>query len=110
MRLQGFDGLARWYRAMEFLLAGSLLQRARMQYLEGMPQPRKILLLGEGPGRLLEALLLRFPTAQCTVVDASQKMIQVATEGETSRASGHRFMIEAHARAASRGAPRLSSP
>ena len=50
MRLQGFDGLARWYRAMEFLLAGSLLQRARMQYLEGMPPPRKILLLGEAAG------------------------------------------------------------
>jgi len=80
MRLQGFDGLARWYRAMEFLLAGSLLQRARMHYLEGIPQPRQILLLGEGPGRLLEALLWRFPTVQCTVVDASQKMIQVAQQ------------------------------
>jgi len=63
---------------MEGLLAGAKLQRCRVAFLSVVPAPRRALLLGEGHGRFLTALLQKHPTAQCVCVDASQRMLDIA--------------------------------
>lgn len=73
-----FDRLAPWYRAMEALLAGSLMQRCRLQFLNRAGQSREALLVGEGPGRFLECLLKANPAVSVTCVDRSARMIEVA--------------------------------
>lgn len=73
-----FDRLAPFYRAMEWLLAGGKLQRCRVAWLAEIPEPRRILLVGEGHGRFLEVCARRFPQATITCVDASGGMLRVA--------------------------------
>ena len=70
-----FDALAPHYRWMESLLAGSKLQRCRTAFLDELGESRRILLLGEGHGRFLEALAKRNVAAQVTCVDASSRML-----------------------------------
>ena len=52
-----FDLLAPHYRWMEWVLAGEKLQRCRTAWLEVLPAPARVLILGEGNGRFLEALM-----------------------------------------------------
>lgn len=73
-----FDRLAAHYRWMEFVLAGEKLQRCRTAFLDQVPVPRTILLLGEGHGRCLVECVRRFPKARITCVDASERMLSVA--------------------------------
>lgn len=73
-----FDGLAPFYQAMETVCAGTTLQRCRTAWLTQIPQPRSILLAGEGHGRSLEACLRQFPGAMIVAVDASGRMLQQA--------------------------------
>ena len=73
-----FDRLAPFYRAAEWLLAGRTLQRARERWLGELAGRRDILLVGEGHGRGLEAVLRAAPAAEVTVVEASAGMIAVA--------------------------------
>jgi ubiquinone/menaquinone biosynthesis C-methylase UbiE len=73
----GFDGLARFYDGMENVLAGRKLIRCREAFLTVMPPPRRVLLLGEGHGRFLSALLKIHPEINVTCVDASAKMLAV---------------------------------
>jgi SAM-dependent methyltransferase len=74
----GFDWLAPHYRWMEWILAGTKLQRCRVEFLGAVPIPRRVLLLGEGNGRFLGELLRRFPGTSVTVVDASAGMLETA--------------------------------
>src|ERR1041385_77794 len=55
--LMSFDALAPHYLWMEWLLAGRKLQRCRTAFLDEARAARDILLLGEGNGRFLQALL-----------------------------------------------------
>jgi ubiquinone/menaquinone biosynthesis C-methylase UbiE len=73
-----FDRLAAHYRWMEWLLAGRKLQRCRTAFLRHIESPREVLLLGEGNGRFLEALLTAHPRTQVTCVDASAAMLERA--------------------------------
>lgn len=73
-----FDHLAPHYRWLERLLAGDVLQRARVAHLAALDQAENILLVGEGPGRFLQALRARRPAVPITVVDASVKMLEAA--------------------------------
>lgn len=73
-----FDAIAPHYRWMECILAGEKLQRCRTRFLDDVPTPRNILLLGEGHGRCLTECRRRFPDALLTCVDASAKMLQLA--------------------------------
>ncbi len=75
-----FDNLARHYDWMERLLAGGKLERCRNAFWNDIPSIRNALLVGEGHGRFLAALLKRDPGAQVTCVDASAKMLEVARE------------------------------
>lgn len=73
-----FDLLAPHYRWMEFILAGEKLQRCRTAFLDQIPIPKNILLLGEGHGRCLTECRRRFPAARITCVDASAAMLAQA--------------------------------
>ena len=73
-----FDILAPYYRGMERLLAGGKLHRCRIAFLDQIPPPQKILLLGEGHGRGLVEWSRQFPNARITCVDASAGMLAQA--------------------------------
>jgi cyclopropane fatty-acyl-phospholipid synthase-like methyltransferase len=73
-----FDFLAPHYRWMEAVLAGKTLQRARLRWIDALEGRERVVMVGEGPGRLLEVLLRRFPRTEVTVVELSGAMIDVA--------------------------------
>lgn len=73
-----FDRLAPHYRWLEAVLAGGVLQRARVAHLATLDEAENILLLGEGPGRFLAALRERRPDVPVTVVEESEAMIAEA--------------------------------
>jgi ubiquinone/menaquinone biosynthesis C-methylase UbiE len=74
MPLCSFDALAPFYRFAEFMLAGEELQEIRGFWLETVPVPLEILMLGEGPGRMLEVMARRFPGSRITMLDQSPNM------------------------------------
>lgn len=74
----GFDVLAPHYRWMELVLAGGKLQRCRTAFLEGIKTPLRVLIAGEGNGRFLCRLRLKFPTVPVTVIEASARMLAEA--------------------------------
>lgn len=73
-----FDRLAPFYRTMELLSAGGKLQECRTAFLDEIPEPRHILLAGEGHGRFLPLCAARFPQARITVIDSSAAMLEIA--------------------------------
>jgi ubiquinone/menaquinone biosynthesis C-methylase UbiE len=73
-----FDKLARHYRWMEGVLAGSKIQRCRTAFLQSIPSPQRVLLVGEGNGRFLVELLRVHPKAHCVCVDSSPAMLAEA--------------------------------
>jgi ubiquinone/menaquinone biosynthesis C-methylase UbiE len=74
-RRANFDRLAPFYTLMERALAGRKLQRCRAAFLEALPAPQRVLIVGQGRGRFLEELLRRHPGVRCTCVDSSGGMI-----------------------------------
>ncbi len=70
-----FDRLARVYQALEYLMFGRMLERARSILLPSLSACRDILLVGDGDGRCLETLVQIAPHAQVTSVDASEAML-----------------------------------
>jgi ubiquinone/menaquinone biosynthesis C-methylase UbiE len=70
-----FDRLAPHYDWMEGLTAGSLLQRARTQWLGELRGRQRILSVGEGHGRFAAACSGRFPEADLTCVELSAGML-----------------------------------
>ena len=73
-----FDLLAPHYRWMEWLLAGKKLQRCRTAFVQAIPRPQRVLMLGEGNDRCLMELLRAYPEARFTCVDASRRMLDHA--------------------------------
>lgn len=75
-----FDHLAMHYRWMEAVLAGDVLQRCRTCWLGEVRDAKRVLLAGEGNGRMLEACALALPGCQITVLDQSEAMLNQARE------------------------------
>lgn len=73
-----FDWMARPYALLEHLVLGRRLQRTRLALLPELLQARSILVLGEGDGRFLSALMAQNPQAQITVVERSAGMVERA--------------------------------
>ncbi|MDR3456607.1 MAG: class I SAM-dependent methyltransferase [Verrucomicrobiae bacterium] len=60
------------------MLAGGKLHQCRTAFLDQLPAPHNILLMGEGHGRSLVEYRRRFTDAQITCVDASRRMLTEA--------------------------------
>lgn len=73
-----FDWLARPYAFLERTLLGDRLQRTRLGLLESLHAATSVLILGEGDGRFLHALLESNSNAHITVVEGSAAMIERA--------------------------------
>jgi SAM-dependent methyltransferase len=73
-----FDPIAPWYRALETIAFGNALQQARVACLDEIGSPRRALIVGEGNGRFLTALLQRQPLIRVDCVDSSQQMLDLA--------------------------------
>ncbi|MDP0494795.1 MAG: class I SAM-dependent methyltransferase [Verrucomicrobiota bacterium JB024] len=74
----GFDRVARLYPRLERLAYGQRLERGRRAFLPELAACRNLLLLGEGNGRFLQALLTANPSCTTTVVEISPRMIACA--------------------------------
>jgi len=74
----GFDLLARPYRLLEFLALGKALEEARFVHLPALQQCTRVLLLGDGDGRLLARLLRTSETLRVDSVELSSGMIEQA--------------------------------
>jgi SAM-dependent methyltransferase len=88
----GFDHLARPYRCLERLVFGGLLQRARCVHLERFHSAERVLLLGDGDGRFLEALLESGVGAEIVSVDASAEMLKLSRARAGTAADRVRFV------------------
>lgn len=73
-----FDHLAPFYRGMEFVLAGGKLQRCRLAWLNEVTDCRRVLIVGEGPGRFLTECAQVLRKARMHCVDASAAMLKRA--------------------------------
>jgi ubiquinone/menaquinone biosynthesis C-methylase UbiE len=82
-----FDGIAPWYRTLETIAFGNVLQCARVAGLGGIGTPRRVLIVGEGDGRFLGALIRAHPGIEVDCIEASERMLRLArdrVEGELS--------------------------
>jgi ubiquinone/menaquinone biosynthesis C-methylase UbiE len=75
-----FDRISGFYPAMERWLAGSCMQKARTACLKELREPKNVLLVGEGHGRLLVEIMRLFPSAKMTCLDGSSGMLKKAKE------------------------------
>lgn len=73
-----FDATAPWYRALETIAFGGVLQRARVAFLSEIDTPRRVLIVGEGNGRFLCELLRCHPNIAVDCVDGSERMLELA--------------------------------
>jgi len=74
-REKTFDRLARPYRLLERTAFGSLLERARFRHLDRLRDRRRILLLGDGDGRVLARVRSLVPAAEIDCLDLSAAML-----------------------------------
>ncbi|MEO1618471.1 MAG: class I SAM-dependent methyltransferase [Planctomycetota bacterium] len=75
-RRDGYDTLASCYRALEWSLFRNQLQRARSALIPDIAACRRVLLLGDGDGRLLAEFLRHHPDASVVSIDRSEKMLE----------------------------------
>ena len=73
-----FDGLASHYRWLETVGFGSVLQKARTRWIEEVPQPQRVLTVGEGTGDFLRRFLCVHRDAVVDCVDTSARMLEFA--------------------------------
>ncbi|HEY3854124.1 MAG TPA: class I SAM-dependent methyltransferase [Verrucomicrobiae bacterium] len=73
-----FNWLAPHYRWMEWVLAGTKLQRCRGAFLTEIAAPRRALIVGQGHGPFVADLLKAHPNVQCACIDVSAKMLEAA--------------------------------
>jgi SAM-dependent methyltransferase len=89
-----FDLIARPYRVLELLTFGPALQRCRTHFLPRLLDRRQALILGDGDGRFLAALLSANPHLVADAVDTSAAMLRLlqrraATASAASRLQTH---------------------
>lgn len=72
------DRIARCYRWLEYAGFGSALERRRHAFLTDVAEARRVLVLGDGDGRALVALLATARHARIDYVDLSARMLELA--------------------------------
>jgi SAM-dependent methyltransferase len=74
-RTPNFDLVAKPYRTLEILAFGRALERCRTHFLPRLLDRRQALVLGDGDGRFLAALLAANPHLEADAVDTSAAML-----------------------------------
>jgi SAM-dependent methyltransferase len=74
------DRIARWYRWLEYAGFGRALEHRREAFLADVSTARRALVLGDGDGRALAALLAAAPNARIDYVDVSARMLHLARQ------------------------------
>jgi SAM-dependent methyltransferase len=82
------DAIAPWYRWLEYAGFGRALERRREAFLSCVSDARRVLVLGDGDGRALAALLRVNARATVDYVDSSAGMLELAR----ARAGGNRVV------------------
>jgi len=72
------DRIARCYRWLEYAGFGRALERRREAFLAEVAGARRVLVLGDGDGRALAALLATAPRARVDYIDLSARMLELA--------------------------------
>lgn len=72
------DGIAHWYRWLEYAGFGRALERRRQAFLGDVADARRVLALGDGDGRALAELLTAAPYACVDYIDVSARMLALA--------------------------------
>jgi SAM-dependent methyltransferase len=72
-----FDLIARPYRWLEYLTFGRALERCRFHFIARLSDQRHALVLGDGDGRFLAALLAANPHLDADAVDTSAAMLDL---------------------------------
>ena len=85
-----FDRVARLYRWAEYLALGPLLRHTRERLMPECLGCRQALLLGDGDGRFIAALLRRAPDLHAVAVDTSAKMLELLRERCLRQGDGRR--------------------
>lgn len=76
--MSNFDRVAREYRWLEYLAFGRSLHRARIVHLPALRHCGRILVVGDGDGRCVEALATIAPGAHIHCIDTSEGMLREA--------------------------------
>jgi len=87
------DGIARWYRALEYLVFGRALERRRLEFMNRMTDARSVLILGDGDGRFTAEFVRRNPEAKVDSIDLSPRMIKIAKRRAGDLASQVNFRV-----------------
>lgn len=75
-----FNAIARPYRWLEYLTLGRALERCRLYFLPQLLRQRRALVLGDGDGRFLAALMAANPHLHADAVDTSAMMLQLLSK------------------------------
>jgi SAM-dependent methyltransferase len=73
-----FDFIAPHYCWLETIAFANTLQAARVAFVDQIGVPKRALIVGEGNGRFLQALLRNHPAITVDCVDASARMLNLA--------------------------------
>ena len=72
-----FDRIARPYRWLEYLTLGRALERCRLHFLPQLTDRTQALILGDGDGRFLAALVDQNHILTAAAVDTSATMLEL---------------------------------
>jgi len=90
------DRIARWYRLLEYLSFGPLLEHRRRAYLRKQEKARRALVCGDGDGRFTAALLAANQRVQVDAVDSSAAMVELASRRAAALGSSAAGRVRFH--------------
>lgn len=83
--MNNYDALAKYYDRISKMIFGTQLIRAQKSILHHIQSGQKILIVGGGTGKILEALdELQMPHVAITYLEASENMIAIARKRKTA--------------------------
>ena len=88
----GFDRIAPVYDFLAKLVFGNKLRDAQNYFLGHLGVPTGILVFGGGSGNLLKTLLKQYPEAKIKYLEASSKMIEIASSRKVTGIENIQFI------------------
>ena len=87
-----FNPIARPYRWLEYVTLGRALKRCRLHFLPALLNQKRALVIGDGDGRFLAALMASNPHIHADAVDTSATMLQLLSK----RCEANATRLETH--------------